>query len=269
MSRKPRKTLAESWEDLLNQLERGKAAPAPAPKLLALRQIKLRPEVFQHRRPPAHASAAHIRDLTATAKDRFLEAITVWWDGKNWVCIDGHHRIEAYKLAGVAYEVPVEVFEGTAEAASLQAARGNTRAKLQMSSTEKLGAAWRIVTTGTAASKAETAEASGASERTVAHMRKVRDHLRQRGLVPADMSWEAARRLASGEAPREEVDWDERTEQEANEMAAKLLQALGKRGQQRVEVLARALEIYGSQLPAQLAEYWGAQDDYDEEEEAG
>lgn len=265
MSRKRTMTLAESWQALLDQHDNGKAPPGVPPKQLTLRQIKLRPEVFQHRRPAHHASASHIRELTSTAKERSLEPLLVWWDGKNWTCIDGHHRIEAYRNAGADYEVPVEVFQGTPEEASLQAARGNSRAKLQMSNTEKLGAAWRIVTTSTKASKAQTAEASGASERTVAHMRKVRDQLRQKGEEPAEMSWEAARRMAAGEAPESEVDWDARIEQEAQEMAAKLLKALGKRGHQRVEVLARALELYGSQLPAQLGDYWGLQPSSEED----
>jgi hypothetical protein len=122
-----------------------------------------------------------------------------------------------------------------------------------------MGAAWRIVTTSSGASKAETAEASGASERSVASMRKVRDKLRLMGHEPAEMSWEAARRMAAGEAPGDAVDWDARTEQEAQEMAGKLLKALGKRGHQRVEVLARALELYASRLPEQLGEYWSHQ----------
>lgn len=91
-------------------------------------------------------------------------------------------------------------------------------------------------------------------------MRSVRDRLLQMGHKPAEMSWEAARRLASGEAT-EDIDWNDRAEKEAQEMANKLLAALGKRGQQRVETLARALEIYSSQLPGQLREYWGPLDD--------
>jgi hypothetical protein len=252
-------TLAEAWDALVDQHANGKAAPAVAPKELALRQIKLRPEVFQHRRPAKHASEAHVRELTATARVRMLEPVTVWWDGRHWTCIDGHHRIAAYRQAGVGHEVPVQVFQGTPEQASLQAARGNTRDKLQMSESEKMGAAWRIVTTSSGASKAETAEASGASERSVASMRKVRDKLRLMGHEPAEMSWEAARRMAAGEAPGDAVDWDARTEQEAQEMAGKLLKALGKRGHQRVEVLARALELYASRLPEQLGEYWSHQ----------
>lgn len=267
MSRKQQQTLGQAWEALLHQHSRGKPAPSlpPGEPTLPLRRIKLRPEVFQHRRPSGPASAAHIKDLMSSAKERPLDPLLVWWDGKHWTCIDGHHRIEAYKRAGGFDEVPVRVFRGTPEQASLQAARGNSRAKLQMSATEKLGAAWRIVSTASDVSKQETAEASGASERTVANMRKVRDQLLQMSKVPTEMSWDAARRLASGEDAAESIDWEDRNEKEAQEMANKLLAALGKRGQQRVEALARALEIYSSQLPAQLVEHWGPLEAEDQE----
>jgi ParB-like chromosome segregation protein Spo0J len=267
VSRKQPLTLAEGWEALLDQHSNGKPAPKGdgAERRMPLRRIKTRPEIFQHRRPAGHASAAHVKELAAVAKEHALEPILVWWDGRHWTCIDGHHRIEAYRKAGVSYEVPVKVFKGTPEEASLQAARGNSRAKLPMSPTEKLGAAWRIVTT-TKASKHETADASGASERTVANMRRVREKLLQLGQVPAELSWQAGRRLASGEAPNDEVDWEARIEQEAQGMANKLLAALGKRGQQRVDALARALEIYSSRLPGQLMECWANLDDQEEAE---
>lgn len=255
MSRKHPLTLAEGWQALKGQHAHGKPPPAKLPQSLTVQKIKLRPEVFQHRRPAKHASEAHIKGLMDAARARKLDPIQVWWDGKHWTCIDGHHRLEACKRAWVT-EVAVTVFTGTPEAAVIQAAKGNTRDKLQMSATEKLGAAWRIVTTSTTASKQETAEASGASERSVANMRRVRDSLRAKGTDPAELSWGAARAMDSGETLDGDFDFEARDEREAQEMANRLLKALGKRGQQRVEVLARALEIYGSQIPAQLAEYW-------------
>ncbi len=119
MSRNQHSTPSKAYADLQVQLGKGKAQPSPAPTRLGLMDIRLCKEVFQHRRPAEHISGAHIRLLAKIPQQgRDLSPITVWWGGKHWLCIDGHHRIEAYKLAGKfdAY-VPVEVFDGSLEGA--------------------------------------------------------------------------------------------------------------------------------------------------------
>lgn len=259
MSRKTKRTLPQAWADLQHQRENGKPQPSTRPAHLGLRQIKLWPEVFQHRAPGKHASAAHIKDLASKAGERPLDPVVVWWDGRGWACIDGHHRVEAYKRARQSDLIPVEAFEGTPEQAMLEAAKRNTRSRLQMGHTEKLHAAWRLVTS-TRASKSDTAQVSGVSERTVANMRRVREALVTAGKDPSNLGWHEARLMAAGEKPNEKIDWDARTEEEAQAMANKLLAAFGKRAGQRVDALARALEIYSSQLPAQLLEVWGTAD---------
>jgi hypothetical protein len=85
--------------------------------------------VFQHRRPARDASDRHVRELADAVKAHgTLAPVTVWWDGKHWSCIDGHHRHQAY-MAGHRSDVPVEVFEGTPEEAVARAAgaRGDQR----------------------------------------------------------------------------------------------------------------------------------------------
>ena len=37
-----------------------------------------------------------------------LDPLTVFWTGNGWTCIDGHHRAEAAKKAGIK-EVPVNL----------------------------------------------------------------------------------------------------------------------------------------------------------------
>jgi hypothetical protein len=257
MSKKRERTLAEAWAALNTQVSKGKPAPAVAGPFINANAIKLRPEVFQHRQPGDRASKAHVRELERGAAAESLEPVLVWWDGKAWACIDGHHRLMAYRAIGKHDAlVNVEAFRGTPEEAMAEAARRNTRDKLTMSRTEKTGTAWRLVAS-TKLTKAETVEASGASDGTVAHMRRVRDKLQAAGEAAATMNWEAARRMAAGEA-LEASDWDDdRTEKEAQEIANKLVKALGQRASSRVEALARALEIFDHRLPDELRAHWG------------
>jgi ParB-like chromosome segregation protein Spo0J len=176
--------------------------------------------------------------------------VTVWWDGKAWACVDGHHRLAAYVEAGRGHsDVPVRVFEGSLEEALVLAARTNTRDKLPMSRAEKSNAAWRLVLT-TQVSKATLAEAAGVSERTVAHMRRVQRALQESGrhrlTALLDMTWDNARRLSLGqEAP----DWDpEEEERRAQEFATKLHKVFGVQGHKQPDVFLRAVELYSPKL---------------------
>lgn len=252
---------------LTEQVAQGKPAPETPPQYLSARGIRFCKPVFQHRQPLKHVSEAHVKELAkAPQHGKDLDPITVWWDGKGWACIDGHHRIEAYRRAGKDHHaVPVEVFSGPLEAAIARAAEGNTHDKLPMSSREKTETAWRLTLADTSFSKAKVAELSGASARTVATMREAKAKLRQ--LHPerdlSELTWHHARMLAQGQEV-EEINWQERTEQEAQEFADVLAKHLGKRGHQRRESFARALEICDAGLPEFLREHWGLNEEDDE-----
>lgn len=264
MSTKEEPSFLTALNELATQVAQGKPVPETLPQYLCPEEIRLCKPVFQHRQPLDHVSQAHIRELAKTPqRGKDLDPITVWWDGKWWACIDGHHRLAAYQLAGKGHHaIPVEVFSGPLEAAIARAAEGNTRDKLPMSSREKTETAWRLTLAETSFSKAKVAELSGASARTVATMREVRAKLIQ--LHPerdlSELGWNRARMLAKGEEA-EEINWDDRIEQEAREFANLLAKHLGKRGHQRREAFARALEIYDDGLPAFLRGHWATDDD--------
>ena len=262
MSRTKRLSFDEAFDKLSTQHERGKKPKAPPGPYLVASSIKLWPDVFQHRLVSEHVSNAHVRELAKHASQpRGLQPITVWWDGKNWACVDGHHRIKAYRLASMAeHPVPVEVFEGTPSQAVVAAARLNTQDKLAMSLTEKTNAAWRLVLVG-GLSKADTSAFSGASLRTVANMRRVMEALNARGVNCAAMGWEAARRLERGEAYLDEEEQEDKDEKLARELAASVSKAIGRRGSQQVQAFARALELYDPRMPQMLMEWWGSTDD--------
>lgn len=254
MSRSARKNPVGSFDALKEQWKNGKLQPKDLPQVLVASSIKVREEVFQHRRPDRFASDRHVRELTDVAKVRDLDRLTVWWDGKKWTVIDGHHRLRAYIRAGKSdHAVPVEVFQGTPEEALGRAAEANTKDKLQMSSSEKSNAAWRLVVMTEGRSKAQQAQDAGVSERLVAHMRKTKAILmREPERVLEDlamMSWQEARRTAAGET----LAWTpEEEEARIEKMTKALRKALGATADRQPEIFRAALERFSPQLAQAL-----------------
>lgn len=256
MSRVNKKNPLDAYEELVQRRATGKPQPTPKPQHLTVGNIKRRPEVFQHRRPSSSASETHIRELADAAKMQDLDPLTVWWDGKSWTVIDGHHRIQAYILAGRGVDaVPVEVFEGSPDEALTRAAKANTKAKLMMSTSEKSTAAWRLVVLAPNLSKRTQAIAAGVSNRLVAFMRQAKADLMRKGWEPselAQMTWESARRTAKGEGAD---NWSpEEEEKRVEQMALALRKALGATAERQPDLFWRAIEVYSPQLARALAD---------------
>ncbi len=277
MKRKNGNSLAADYATLTKQVLRGKL-PAMLPTSLPLSEIVRWPKVFQHRSFGSVASKSHVIVLAAAIKKRkskCLDPIVIWWDGKGWACVDGHHRFEAYLLAevGSSHKVPVEVFTGTLNQAMGAAAEANTKDKLPMSRTEKSNTAWHLVAMADM-SKVEVAKASSVSESTVATMRKVFVQLESKANDLAvdslaspqgdfrDLNWATAKRLAEGRDAAD-FDRDEVNEKKAQDMALALRRSLGLEGAKYPEVFARALEIYDSRLPDRLMSWWEDEEDSD------
>ncbi len=263
MKARSSKSLSGEYAKLSRQLNNGKPHPTTEPTALSLKDIKLWPGVFQHRSIGSNASRAHVAALAVSirrGRGKPLHPMTVWWDGKKWACIDGHHRHEAYKEVGVdgPKTVPVNVFVGSLDQAMAEAAGGNTRDKLSMTSKEKSNAAWRLVAM-TRLPKPATAAMAGVSEATVATMRKVRIQLVARegveegreGFVSGpdfrDLTWAEAKRVADQRDPKD-FDRDAANEKKAQEWAMLLHKTFGKEGGKYPEILARALDIYDTRL---------------------
>ena len=141
------------------------------------------------------------RFLRETDETTFVP-ITVYWIGKTWCCIDGHHRLKAYQAERKMWStVPVQVFSGTLDSAIGRALEGNSKDKLPMQRQEKSGAAWRLVV-GTSLSKAIQAQASGVSESQIALMRRTKAYLIEKGRgigVLADMRLVRSNATSTGE----------------------------------------------------------------------
>lgn len=239
----------------------GSPPPAEAPRKLPIEAIQQFPEVFQPRGPAGYASNAHVRELArAPRSGHALDPMTIFWAGNCWAVIDGHHRLRAYRAADWRDDVPVKVFSGSLDEAMGYAGKLNSGEKLPMSNAEKKALAWKL-TTCTKLSKERVRLASGMSDGFLSHMRRIHTKLlKENGMAVegvAAMPWHDAQKQAAGEAPEKEViDRDAWIEEKAQEMANQILKAIGKQGQQKHEVFARALEIYDGRLPDALREFW-------------
>jgi ParB-like chromosome segregation protein Spo0J len=168
----------------LIKLDESKPAPTTKPKLLQLRDIKEVPEVLQPRTSSLmyaqRQSQEHVKVLVAAIKRRKkpLDPITVVSFGDKWFALDGHHRLEAYRIAKWKAPVPVTVAalkrkgaKRVQEAMALSAA-SNVKDKLPMSRDDKLDVAWRLTALFPDMPKGQVAETASVSTATIANMRK-------------------------------------------------------------------------------------------------
>lgn len=257
-------------EELRQQIKNGRPEPEEKPERLPIADIAECPDVFQHRSGNLARSHAHVRELVRVLRlqgGKPLDPVTVFWTGNGWCCIDGHHRMEAYREAGFKPLIPVRVFSGTIDQAMAQALRCNAKDKLAMAREEKLNAAWRFVI-GTGLSKAEIIRAAGVSEGSVSNMRKA-----MRRIAAAypeqsldDLTWRQADRLAKGLEPLQNVGSDDWIESKARELALSFQRHFKDRLWRQPEVFARAIEIYDPRLLEQLRDWLGTPEDELEEE---
>lgn len=189
--------------------------------------------------------------------DPFL-VITI---GSQHYCVDGHHRLMAYKASKVAYPVSVEYFKGNIAEAVAASSRANSRDKLPMERAEKLEAAWRLVILG-GFSKHQIMDATGVSHGSVASMRKIYAKLKEserrgwnavtRPPNPADLTWFEAQRVGKPETDRG-AEWQD---QQVQEWVARLRQAFGPKWGKLPDLAARAIEEFSPEMPAKLIENW-------------
>lgn len=252
----------EAKREIEARIREGQPAPETPPQRLPLTAIQELPALFQFREPLDHVSRAHVVEMAKTVQaGQPLDPVAIMWTGNGWHCIDGHHRLKAYRVGRWPHDevIPVRVFRGTVDQALLAAVSSNAPDKLPMTKQEKMNAAWAlVVTVKRDASIEQIARRSCVSKRSVAYMRTTWEKLRKKhpGRDLTELSWWRAKGEAEGATPEEEPDWDEKDLQEAQRMADKLVRAVGKRAIQKPHVLAIALEIYDQRLPRFLLEHW-------------
>ncbi|AOG03975.1 ParB/Srx family N-terminal domain-containing protein [Bosea sp. RAC05] len=251
--------------ELLTRLEAQARQPTPAvlPDKLAWSDIRQEPDLFQARGGQLYEP--HLSDLaSAIGREGMLDPVEVIQIGPQAVLIEGHHRMEAYRRAGITEGIPVVYFTGTVEGAVAESGRANSRAKLPMPLRERNDYAWKLVKLGRHSIK-QTATAANISERQVAIMRKVAKAL---GAGAFDHErWMAALQASKGIAPMtwEPDEIEARKEAQAQEYAERLSKAFYNKLTNNPEIAARALALhFGDKLGEVVRElegYIGQRDD--------
>lgn len=262
-----------SYVEARANLEKERASGKPTPQgqtiSLKLKQIALAPSVFQVRQIQDsydhYVSDRHSETLKAgisASHDGTLEPIIVWWSGKRWIAIDGHHRIEAYRRLdrerkGKLGNIPVTVFEGTLGAAISRAIELNTRDKLPMTHSDKSNAAWRLVAEGDL-TLTEISRITTIHRNTLSTMSKVARVLRRKHpLAYLDealgMNWDEARR---SELPQARGDFDEYESELSRKVAKSINNVRGRKPFDTfVPFMANGLALVAANAPQALLKH--------------
>jgi hypothetical protein len=225
--------------------------------------IKTRPELFQPRGfyTCGGLDPDHVAKLTRRigAKGELDPPLVVKLT-RDWICVDGHHRIEAYQKqpgGGWPGTISCHWFAGSVRNAVDESVRRNDIAKLEIRRGDKYEAAWQRVVLGWG-SKREIRLITGVSDGLVGMMRRVveshkaqddagRD-FRARLRSIKDATWSAAR---SAYLQLSTADYDE--EEEARKLAGNLLNRMHGKLSENKRVTALALALYDPALPGPLA----------------
>lgn len=269
-----RPTFVRALADLERKHQRSKP-PAARPETLVPSSIRTAPEVFQPRIiREGDVDNYHVRELSralATKGNDALDAIIVMQIGKDPYCVDGHHRLAAYKAANVTNPVPVEWFEGSVREGHREAVRRNVKDKLAMSRDAKLEAAWREVVLGQL-SKAAIVEMTGVANGTIGNMKSKLRELKEAHLAEedefavvdssgssdandeflCDLTWREAKAHRKGYAERGN-EWADKI---ANEWADRLSKTFGAEWGKQPRIAAEAIARYSERMPEKLIEVW-------------
>lgn len=257
-------SFTDSLKELQEELRTGKPQP-DKPTSLPLKAIRYASTVFQPRQFDGNKadSVAHVMTLKdAVRAKQTLPPITVWWSGKSWRVLDGHHRMMAYQqLASdkkrplVIHSVPVEVFEGSLNQAIAHATECNSRDKLPMSRDDKLDRAWKLVALrDPSLSREAIAHTAGVSDRTVGNMRAKLATFLTENSDDDPLNWTWAEIKADEVKPEKDNSW---AEQEAQRWSKRLLREFGPKIGRHPDILARAIEITSDKLPFRIVrECW-------------
>ena len=112
-----------------------------------------------------------------------LDPIQIVSMGSKWFVIDGHHRLEAYRLAKWKKPIPVKALplnsrrEARVKEAELLSVRFNVKDKLPMNSFDKVDTAWRLTVCYGDLSKESVSQTTTVSTSSIASMRRAKKAL--------------------------------------------------------------------------------------------
>jgi hypothetical protein len=264
-------------ERALSRAEREVARPehegGRGPQLVDLHpdSIETRTELFQPRRfshTLYEVDQRHVNRLAGRLTNKGeldpilviklkTEALYNEAPGDQWVVVDGHHRLAAYKQAGWAGTIKCEWFAGSVREAWDASIAENEKIKLTVPLPDRQARAWDRVLLKQG-SKREIHKLCGVADGTVGYMRKVlaafeakddfaKELKKRLGKPLKSATWGDARMAFIGATPRQR-DQHERAGKLAGVMRSRMADKLS----EDFEVTARALYIYDATLPAAL-----------------
>lgn len=264
INKKTLEDLQALWESQPGQ------EPPDLPSTLPLDSLEILPELYQSRTDyeDEHgiANRQHVAQLVAAlraSRKAELDPIKVLRVGTRNILVDGHHRLKAYRDAK-RQGIPVEWASGSPKDALLAAGAENRKISLPLTSLERSARAWTLVTLGADFySKRQIHEGTGASESTIASMRK-----RLRELQDADEEIPDTWQEAKGKK-KADPDWVEKMVQDWAERLTKTFGAPAQfTNNGKLGILGEALIKWSPRLAEQLAlnlvEDLGLQDEAEE-----
>jgi hypothetical protein len=241
------------------QLERpmtGQSNAMLRPETIATRTELFQPRGFFH--GMYELDNDHVKKLAREIRIKGeLDPVLVVKLGGDWVCVDGHHRLEAYRKNKWSGTIKCRWFAGDVRQAVDESIRRNSIVKLEVPQPDKLEEAWKrtVLKWG---SKADVVKLCGVSDGLVGMMRRVfaKYHATDEGAETFrarlgkridEARWPDARNAYLGQ---------EKKPFNAHEEAARLARSLHSRLHDRLsrdpEITARALALYDTQLPGRL-----------------
>ena len=222
---------------------------------LPIQEIKTLETVFQPRQMDGATaeSGKHLGELKRALQAKGeLDAITVLRVGGEWLCLDGHHRLEAYRQAGGRRtHIPVRVFSRGLEDAFRLTIESNAPDKLNLTPDDKREAAWRMLLLGF--SFRQINQATTISKGTIHNMDKAR-HQVQAGwpsVVMEEWTWRDVKDLLNKGAGERNDMWKEA---KAKEWARQLARTFSGLPSQHPRIFAQALLAYDAETAKAIAE---------------
>lgn len=112
------------------------------------------PRTFEGQLGDRHSLIQDLIDAINRAGIERIDPVKVWWSGREWFVVDGHHRLNAVDRVNsyrhkkgrgkVIREVPVEVISGSRSEALMWASRDNGKAHLTLTAKQRSQWAWRV-----------------------------------------------------------------------------------------------------------------------------
>jgi len=213
---------------------------ARSPAALPVADIETVEPLFQ----PRPFDEAHAMEIAAAINaGRNVGPLLVYAVGERVLLIDGHHRLDAYRAAGIVAPVPVEFFKGKPKEAVLEARARNSPTKKAMSKLDRLNAAWTLVKLDKH-SKTEIVDATLASKGSVDAMRKALRVLGPEEASECKTWWQARSACERKTGGTDMTETERRTwmEEQADTWADRLSKTFTNKMVNNPEIAAMALE---------------------------